>query len=440
MSYPIPETGQENEIVRLHPISWEGSVAFILELQRTLAVRTLIINDAFCMPANLLVDSMVQWVRHYIIATHFNHYQRISYDLGAYSPAKGRALLGEEVPEVFLHIARHLARPRILIDGSVSLPIPSAPICDGKLYNGLAAVTDQQVVRNQVTAGTPLQVLNRINVDGSPIAYRSRIYPALRRDFAGMKMCRITRPEGLIPARLCYWTERTNQFVHFLDLRDSFDMSIFKIDCVLSPIVFADVMDVAMPKRPSDTQDMKAADAQQFYDDIISHFNSQQPPSIQWMAKDHLTGVQRVMEKGVFLEREASAFHVNEIRTRQFCLTEEMSQIGADLAQLEFPPLGVTEYIETIRVLVNDLGTGHPTSRGRNQRRDTTRVGNRARRSDRSARVAISRTFPTEDQTDDGPATNEEKRSQQDASDADLLDDSRATQQVLRRKKKKGAK
>lgn len=445
MSQPIPETGQEVEVVRLHPIDWEGAVRFITELQATLATRTLIINDNFSMPTNVLIDTMINWVRNWIVSMHYNHYIRIGYDLGAYTPAKGKAMLCEEVPEVFVHLARHLGRPRILIDGSVSLPIPSAPICDGALYafvGSPAPMNDGTVLRNQVTAGQPLAVLAGINIAGTPMIYRTRCFPSLRRDFAGLTTYRNVGVEGLIPARLCYWTERTDQFIHFLDLSDAFDKAIFEIDCILTPLIMPDMQQVALPARPQDgAAPMDAAGQQQLFDDIIAHYNSEQPQAIQWMGQDRLNGTQSTFTRSMFLEREASAYHCNPNRTRNFCLTEFMSKVGSDLAQLHFPSLGTTRGGESLRELANDFGSAHPTLNRRNARRDDDRKQQRVGRSDRAARTGLATKFKTEDQTDDGPSTSEEKKSTQDKSDQDSLHSDKATKATTQvRRRKKGGK
>jgi len=441
MTKPIPETGQEVEVVRLHPIDWRGAVRFITELQATLATRTLIINDNFSMPTNVLIDTMINWVRNWIVSCHFNHYTRVGYNLGAYTPAKGRAMLCEEVPEVFVHIARHLGRPRILIDGSVSLPVPDAPLCDGNRYDFGAgappAMQDNTVLRNLVTAGPPLPVLNAIQIAGTPVIYRPRCYPSLRRDFSGMETYRNVGVEGLVPARLCYWSERTDQYIHFLDLSDQFDNAIFEIDCVLSPLIMPDMPLAALPARP--TQALTAAAAQQLYADVTAHFRAETPPSVQWMARDALTGTQSVFTRSMFLEREASAYHVSPTRTQTFCLAELLSKIGSDFADLQFPPLGVTKGGESLRMLANDFGSAHPNLNRRNTRRDTERKQQRVTRSDRGARTALSARFNTEDQTDDGPATHEEKQSALDRSDQDSLqsDGARKASNHARQRRKK---
>lgn len=432
----IPETGQQHEVVRLHPIDWNATVEFIKELQRTLATRTLIINVAFSMPQNVLVDTMIQWVRHYMVACHFNHYQRLGYNLGAYSPSKGRAMLLEEVPEVFVHIARHLARPRVLIDGSVSLPIPTAPLCNGNRYGGLPRVADATIVRNAVPAGPPVPVLAAIQIEGTPILYRPRVYPALRRDFSGCKMLRLTAPEGLTPARMCYWANHLGQFVHFLELTDEFDKAIYDIDIVLVPLIIDIPAAVALPAPPAaNAPDMNAAAQLVFYNAIVGHYNSQAPIAIQWMALDHLTGAQGVMQRSVFLERESSAYTVSPTRTNAFSRAEYLSKIGSDLESFNFPSLGVTEEIRDLRILANDLGTGHPTSRGKNHRRDRSRSDKRENRQTNAAIRVISGKFDTTDQRDDGAAADERKTSQADASDADAVNEKPAHQRVRRKKR-----
>jgi hypothetical protein len=446
MSRPIPETGQEVEIVRLHPIDWRGAVRFITELQAILATRTLIINDAFSMPLNVLIDTMVSWVRNWIVSTHFNHYQRCGFNLGAYTPAKGKAMLCEEVPEVFVHLARHLGRPRILIDGSVSLPIPDAPLCDGVRYafggNAPAAVTVNTVLRNLIIAGPPMLVLQGIQIAGSPIIYRSRCFTSLRRDFAGMQTYRNVGLEGLVPARICYWSERTDQFIHFLDLSDAFDNAIFEIDCILTPLIMPDMAAVPLPARPANGVPAIDANAQQvFYDAILAHFTSERPPAIQWMANDVLIGTQGIFTRTMFLEREASAYHVNPTRTQDFCRTEFLSKVGSDFSQLQFPSLGITRGGETLRQLANDLGSAHPTSNRSNAKRDDKRTQNRSNRQDRGARTTLDTQYKTEDQTDDGPATSEEKKSVQDRSDQDSLQSDRANQATTNsRRRRKGGK
>lgn len=446
MSRPIPETGQEVEIVRLHPIDWNGAVRFITELQATLATRTLIINDNFSMPTNVLIDTMINWVRNWIVSTHYNHYIRIGFNLGTYTPSKGKAMLCEEVPEVFVHLARHLGRPRILIDGSVSLPIPTAPLCDGIRYafaGAPAAMNDNTILRNQVDAGPPLQVLAAINIAGTPVIYRPRCYPSLRRDFAGLQTYKNVGLEGLVPARMCYWSERTNQFIHFLDLSDAFDNAIFEIDCIITPLIMPNMPQAALPARPQlGAAPLNAAGQQQFYDDIVAHYNSEQPQAIQWMGLDCLTGNQSVFSRSMFLQREASAYHCNPIRTRDFCLAEFMSKVGSDLSQLHFPALGTTRGGETLRQLANDLGSAHPSPNRRNSRRDDDRKQQRVRRSDHASKTTLATRFNTEDQTDDGPATSEEKKSVQDKSDQDSLQSDRATKATThaRRRKKKGGK
>lgn len=444
MSLSIPETGQEVEIVRMHPIDWTGSVRFIAELQNTLATRTLIINDAFSMNQGHLIDTMIQWVRNYIIQAHFMHYQRIGYNLGAYTPAKGRSMLSEEVPEVFVHIARHLARPRLLIDGSVSLPIPSAPICNGVRYNFLDngapnAMADNDVVRNMVQAGAPNAVLAAINVDGTAIHYRPRLYPALRRDFAGLKMYKSVGPEGLCPARLCYWSEHSNQFIHFLDLNSTFDKAIFDIDIVLVPLIMPQMPIVPLPRIPANNaDDLDAAGQRALYNAVLNHYASVQPAPIQWMALNSLTGVQGVMTRSIFFNREASAFHVNPTRTPMYSLNEFMSTVGSELKEMEFPSLGVSKQITELRVLANDLGSGHPTSQHRNNRRDRGNRSSRGSKIDRKARISLSSNFDTSDQTDDGPATLEEKKSYMDSSDQDTLQTEAKNNATTNQRRRKG--
>lgn len=421
-THAIPETGQEQEVVRMHPISWEASVNYILELQQTLATRTLIINDLFSLPANLLVDSMIQWVRHYMISAHFNHYVRLGYALGTYSPAKGRAMLFEEVPEVFVHIARHLSRPRLLIDGSPSLPIPNAPICNGARYGGLPAVLDADVVRNGVTAGPPLAVLQAIVIAGTPISFRPRIYAALRRNFSGLPLYKSTGPEGLVPARMCYWSTARQQFIHFLELSDSYDKAIFDIDVVLSPLIIDLPALVALPPPPAVNAPPANAVAQLVaYNAIIAHYASVIPPTLQWMAYDYLTGIQGSFTRDIFLERERSGYHVNPVRTVAFSLAEHLSQIGDALDAYNFPPIGVVPQITSLRTLANDLGIGHPTSRGRNQRRDNDRKAQRATRTEKAARKELSKSFRVEDQRENGAAVDEKVDSTEDPSDQDSL-------------------
>lgn len=418
----IPETGQEQEVVRMHPISWDASVMYILELQQTLATRTLIINDLFSLPANLLVDAMIQWVRHYMISAHFNHYVRIGYALGNYSPAKGRAMLFEEVPEVFVHIARHLSRPRLLIDGSPSLPIPDAPICDGVRYNGLQAVQDADIVRNGVTAGAPLAVLHAIVIAGTPIDFRPRIYSALRRNFSGLPLYKSAGPEGLVPARMCYWSTARQQFIHYLELTDSYDKAIFDIDVVLSPLIIDLPAFVALPPPPPANAPVANAAVQLVaYNAMTAHFASVIPPTLQWMAHDHLTGVQGSFTRDIFLERERSGYHVNPVRTAAFSLAEHLSQIGDALDAYNFPPIGVVPQITSLRTLANDLGIGHPTSRGRNNRRDQDRSTKRATRTEKAAKRDLSRKFRVEDQSDNGAAVDEKVDSTEDPSDQDSL-------------------
>lgn len=417
-SETIPETGQQTEIARLHPIDWTGTIEFLIELKQTLAMRALIINDNYSIADNILVHAAIQFIRNYMLIAHFPHYQRMGVNMGNWTPAKGRVFYNAEIPEVIVNIARHLARPRILIDGSVSLPIPALPANPG--YN---AINDGDIIRNNIRAGPPLPALSACQVMGSRVIYRHRVYEALRRNFAGLKTICLIKREGLAPARLMYWRDGLDRFVHLLDLTDQFEDCIHSIDGILAPIVFPDFGDlVDLPDAKDDGDDWKA-----YYDSMV-------PPAIQWLAHDALQGNQNTLTRDVFLEREASSFISHPNYDRGFNRVKALSELGEDISNWEFPALGIVGPIDEIRVLVNDLGNGTPTGNRRNTRRAKQATEHKNARQLKGAKASVSKATRTHD---DPAAVDESKDSAVDDSDRDALGDKKIKGRNQRRRKKK---
>lgn len=435
MSRPIPETGQQFEVVRVHEVSADETVAFIRELRNTLSLHTLIINDHFSIAESIVVECLLTYCRNYMLTTHFSHYQRLNVNLAGWTPSKGRALFQEEVPDIFVQIARHLARPRLLIDGSVSLPRPTLPLPNGQIYNGLDAVANNAILRNQVVAGPPLPSYSQLVIQGTATPYRPRAFTALRRNFASLKMTRLYKQEGLVPARLCYWNDSLGHFVHFLDLEDPFDRAIFDIDCILTPIVIDIPVPPVLPNRP--TQDLTADAAGQLFDDVLAYFNSKVPQPIQWMAMDHISGNQAEMSRTKFLEQEASGYHVHSRVTTNYAQQVFMSKLGAEMDKIDFPEIGIVDPKEVadLRMLANDYGTGHPTSRGRNRRRDKNRSKNKHSRVETQAKSKLSGRFNVTEEKAENAGVDETLSIEGDPSDADALEDS-----IQSRKKKDRSK
>lgn len=421
MSFPIPETGQQTEVVRLHPIVWNSAIALIRELQDSLVMRSLIINQTIRTQENQLVDALIEFVRVYALTIHFQHYVRLGVAMNGFTPSKGRAFYSESVPEIFILIARHLARPRLLIDGSVSLPIVTAPICDGVLYGGLPALNDADQGRNGIAIGPPDPTLAACNVFNSAIRWRPRLYLELKRTFTGLPYHSLSGPEGLVPARLCYFANHRNHFVHFLDLNDKFEKQIYDLDTLLNPLVFDIPNYVALGINP----DVAAYQA---------HVASLSPPTIQWMAHDYVTGVAGRMDRSVFLEREASAFHASPTLTHTFVRNAWIATLSNDLEELNFPKPGTVDakLVSTLRQLVNDMGDGRPPlTSSSTQRRDNRRRSNQASRQDSAARKNLSREVKLDIVCADENATAPEDAKEE---DIDAID---PHLQVDKRKKKR---
>jgi len=436
ISYPIPETGQEMEVVRLHHVDFSGSVAYLKELRQVLATRTLIINDNFSIDENILVDAFIHYCRNYMLTIHFNHYQRLGVELSSWTPSKGRLFYQIEVPEVFIALARHLARPRLLLDGSTSIPYPDAPQCNGVLYGRLPAVLDEQVLRNGVTAGSPLPALHSCNIENSPVEFRFRIYDSLRRNFSGVSMFKCNGKEGLTPARLCYWSAGLSRYVHMLDLSIAFEKDIFDLDTLLQPIIFPDMPDeplkpaFAVPNAPSNREKIRWYELEQ--QAVVLRY----PPAIQWLGYDALRGVQSFVHKDLFLERQASAFHCHPCLKIDYVRVQNLSKIGDELANFHFPALGVIGPVDDLRILVNDLGNGLPPTNKRNQRRNN-KVGKLNKANQAVAAVAnIKQRFGDSDQSYNGASVNENVESEESPADADSLQDKKNNISNRRRRRK----
>ena len=435
MAYPIPipETGQELEIVRLHTISWTGTVKYIRELRNSLSVRTLIINPAFAVPENVLVDALLQFVRNYMLTCHFAHYQRLGVDTGTWTPAKGRLLFQEDVPEVFTNIARHLARPRLLVDGSATLPNPTCPICNGALYDGLAAVTNDTPLRNGVTAGRPLPVLHAIEIENTRVDYRPRIYMAIRRNFSGLKFERLSKGEGLHSARFCFWDANRETYVSFLDQKNEFEKCVFEIDCILQPHIIDEFPDEPDDPGPAAT----AAELRAF---MVASEAANFPPGLQWMGLNPLTGVNRRVHFSEVTQILNSGYQINADFDIDYAQAKSLNEIGNDLNDYHFPALGVTELVTELRVLVNDFGQKLNLRSSRNARRSKQNESKRTARRAQAAQRAV-RSFPEQDdQKDNGAATTEEVSSNVDVSDRDGLKSDASYFQNRRRMKKKKRK
>jgi len=407
----IPETGQELPIARIHPVDWTETISFLLELKAVLQVRSKVINAAFSIADNILVDSFIVYATNYIIMTHHSHYRRVALLPNGWTPSKFRSLYSEEVPEIFVSLARHLARPRLLLDHSVSLPAITMPLCDANLYNGLAAVLVTDVLRNGGTVGAVDAVCAAVVISGQGMPWRPRVYPALRRNFDGLKFVRLTKREGLTPARIYWHNDSTNVAYTLLDSKDPFEANVRRYDDLLRPIrvVTPQRQNYPAPPRPGDGG--RAAWDAAYY----AATNSRLPDDNKWMGEDVLSGHNTSIFTDQIIQWCSSMQQLHIDRTAAFTRNEELSKIGDDIESITWPALGVTEEIDEIRILVNDLGSGP---------KKLSKRDNKARN---RSRAKQTQSKEPESKSGDGVATTEANDTARSHGDADILSDIKET-------------
>lgn len=423
----------------LFPVDWENVVGWIRELQTSLAARTLIINDAFAMPESLLVEACLTYIVNYGLQIHFHHYHRLGTLPVGYTPSKGKTLYQEEVPEWLVSVARHVCRPRLLSDHALALPNLTIEYPNGVRYGGLAAGTAQTVLRNNVLAGAADPVLARINIAGSAFAYRPRVFLSFHRVFDGMKFVKLEGREGLVPAKLAYWRDTLDRFVHRFDLANEFEKSVFELDTLLRHIVIGDFPADEDPpdgKRPDvDTAEWDA----QFVEWTLSQF----PTAIQWMAGNMLLGHTSRIAKSEFLTMEATCFFSHPELTVAYKQRKFFAEMKIDLSQFDFPVLGTVDEITELRVLVNEYGQGPPkgssnASNARRYRRQEEKKGARQLAGAARQLATVGQVEPQPELKSNGAATSEESKTGTPSSDADVLSERQTPQHGRGRRRRRG--
>jgi len=347
-----------------------------------------------------------------------------------WTPTKVRPLAWEEVPEVFVSVARHLARPRLHVDHAVSLPAIDMPLCDGARYGALAALAANTPLRNGVEAGQPDALINAIVIAGAGMAYRHRVYLALRRNFDGLKMISLKQREGLTPARFTWWNSTSNSYSTFLDAKDPFENAVLDADMLLQPIILPAPAPPAMPAgvRPGPGPLQLAWDLA-----AGAHLAGAIIPELQIFGGNLLTGALVQYPYSAFVALEQSGRQLHPQRTVTYTLGEVISRVREDLKEFDFPALGVVKEIDDLRVLVNDLGSGP---------RDLNRRDTRARERSVSrvdSKAVRELTGQDSEAKSDGSSTSERHPTSALRSDSDSLSSERKVKSYKQRRGKKKA-
>jgi len=339
MSNLIPETGQSLAVARIHPVSYigvinliRGMIDKICELDPNLEG-----SDVY---KNVLVFFCVNWIRNYLLIIHFNHYQRLNVDTGGWTPAKGRNFYSLKIPEAIISIARHIARPRLLIDGSVSLPSPGIDTGSMSLFTN---ITEESKFNDFIVVGPPDGHLFRNPVVGEPVVFLRRIHPYLLNQFGRFNILSLRSKEGLVPARIGFFDSELETYHHLLDETNKFDASIIRFDTLLSPIII-------------DCREGKNGEVPDY------------PVCLQWLGNDLAQGLSFRYPHTKYVIMRTCLHEAPDTITREFVLKHYLSMLTTEYTDWNFPKLGIQAEINDLRTLVNDLGLGVPGNK-RNQRR-----------------------------------------------------------------------
>jgi len=314
-------TGQRFETLHIHPLSYLGTTACLHKLLSKIVISNRRVDDLSSDEFNVVIQFCTTYIQNYILYTHYDLYKRVGFNLYGWTREKGKRLYQIEVPQLLLTFARHLATPRILFDGSVSIPTFHL---DDDTSTKYGMVRTDFYIRPAVQLGRPDMLLRSVQLPHGRMKFFPNSVPLIHRMFENWKTVRLTKPEGLFPVRCTFWVSHLSSYIRYLDVSVPEQNRVWLLDSILSPLII------------DFTEEEKA--------DVNSC-----PGSIQWMGVEHLHSDTTAVGRDELYAYLATGFKCNSIYDCEYACGLFIESLPIDPSQHVFPCGTCTDVITDIK-------------------------------------------------------------------------------------------